>query len=123
MKILSKEQRLKLFFERLSEAPVATSAEEAFQLLAETLNRIEDAHSGVPFDPSNWQSDGRLYPPQEDSKRSVDGRENLHRYRSRGHNTFISSDGAILILDLSKNVIFEKSGRNGESITFGEQDL
>ncbi len=66
---LSKRERLRLFFETLRTAPAAATAEAAFAMLCDTLNRIEDAHSGVPFDPMRWQSDGRLYPRRRITER------------------------------------------------------
>lgn len=94
---MNRTQRFREFLDRLGNAPAASSSKEALNVLAEKLNAVEDEYSGVIYDPSKYQSDGRLYPPQPDSCRSVDGRPDLKRYRSLGHNTFIKTNGAILI--------------------------
>ena len=64
--MLSKDARLRLFFDGLRSAIPAANHDEAFALIATTLNAVEGEHSGVPANPSNWQSDGRMYPPQAD---------------------------------------------------------
>src|SRR5258708_35188348 len=63
--------RLAEFLRRLSEAPPANSAGEAFQLVARTLTSVEDELTDIPENPDAWQTDGRLYPPQPDSRREV----------------------------------------------------
>ena len=45
--ILSKGERRKVFNQRLIDAPVAKNADEAFQLLAKTMDDVEDAFSGI----------------------------------------------------------------------------
>ena len=55
--------RLQLFYERLQAAAAASTRDESYALLCVTLNAVEDEHSGVPNNPDNWQTDGRLYPP------------------------------------------------------------
>lgn len=103
-----------MFLESLANAPAANSGDEAFQLMAEALNQIEDLHSGVPYAPDEHLNDGRMYPPQVDAARKVPGRPDWIRYRSRGHNTWITSKGAIRIATVPGNeVVFEKLGRNG----------
>lgn len=113
MGIIGKRERLDLFFERLSAADPAADAEEAFLLISRILNEVEDEYSGVTFDPENWKDDGRLYPPLKDNARPVNGRPDLTRYRSRGHNTFIRENGAIGIRALGGELIFEKAGKDG----------
>lgn len=97
-------ERVAEFLERMEVAPPAASHEEARSLLDNTLNAVEDEFSGVSFDPEKHLHDGRLYPPQNDSRRSVVGRSDVVRYRSRGHNIWIGHNGAIRI---------EKIGRGG----------
>lgn len=58
-----------------------------------------------------------MYPPQDDAHRSVPGRDDLHRYRSQGHNTYFSESGAILIVDLNKVVLLDKADHSARSIT------
>lgn len=114
----SRAERLQEFINRLEAAPPAASHDEAFQLLSEALNAVEDEHSGVPYDPTKYLSDGRLYPPQEDSRRSVPERPDLVRYRSAKHNTYIHTSGAIVIVSVPKPgilpvLILSKPGADG----------
>jgi len=102
-----------MFLQRLKVAPPATSADEALDLLALTLNAVEDEHSGVEYTPKPWKDDGRMYPPQEDNRRAVPDRPSLRRYRSAKHNTFIGSNGSIQIQDLDGKVMLDKPGRDG----------
>lgn len=113
---MTKEERLREFVRRLGDADPADSAESALKLLSAILNEVEDLYSGVPYAPSRWQGDGRMYPPQTDSARLVAGRAGVTRYRSRGHNTLIGQNGSIRIERLAGNAIFEKRGRNGEGV-------
>ena len=103
------------------DAEPARTQEEAYALLCDTMNEVEDEFSGVIYDPMNFLNDGRFYPPQRDARRSVAGRPDLVRYRSRGHNTFISEDGAIRIQSVPKArqetvVILDKPGHNGKKV-------
>lgn len=126
----SKAERLSEFFRRLLERPPASTAEEARQLLESTLNEVEDEASvpGVAQDPGSWQRDGRMYPPQDDSKRAVAGHPEVTRFRSRLHNIFISTNGAIEIRDVRDDsgllagpaqlgrLLFAKMGRDERGV-------
>jgi hypothetical protein len=57
-----------------------------------------------------------MYPPSEDSAREVSGRDDLVRYRSRAHHTYIRDNGAIEIRDISGTVVFSKAGADGEGV-------
>ena len=72
--------------------------------------------TSIPFDPANWQNDGRLYPPQPDSMRPIRGRGDVKRFRTRGHNILIGDNGAIEIRDLSGRVHISKPGADGRAI-------
>ena len=109
----SKEDRFREFLRRLSAAPPARSGVEALTQLSDMLNAVEDELSGIPYRPERWQSDGRMYPPQEDNARDVPGRHDLVRYRSRGHSTWIRDNGAIEIRDRAGAVVFRKPGSDG----------
>ena len=113
---ITKAQRLVEFVRRLRWATPASKAEDAFELIARTLNAVEDEFSGTPFDLDAWQTDGRLYPPQIDSRRAVPGRSDVTRYRSRSHNTFIAENGAIEIQTIDGVVLLSKAGADGESV-------
>lgn len=113
MPVPSKSERLAELFRRLAAAPPATNAREAKLLLDNTLNAVEDELTTIPFDPSAWATDGRLYPAQEDSRRPVPGRPDVARYRHRSHNTRIGANGSIEISDDSDQVLFRKPGADG----------
>lgn len=110
--------RLKIFVERLQNALPANSHDEAYELLSNVLNTVEDQLTSIPYDPDNWQTDGRLYPPQQDSSRPVKDHPTVRRYRNLGHNTFISQNGAILIsgLDAATEILMSKPGADGKDV-------
>ena len=115
--IRDKRERFAIFVQRLMEAPPASSAEDALMLLSTTLNAVEDEFTDIPFDPSQWMSDGRMYPPQADSARDVPGRSDVTRYRSKAHNTFIAKNGAIRIeVATSSIVVLSKPGSDGNEV-------
>lgn len=114
--ITPRGERFSIFITELLNASPACNAPEALALLAKTLNAVEDRYSGVPYQPEQWQSDGRMYPPQRDSRRTATGFDGLHRYRSRGHNTWIDANGAIRITQLNGTVILDKPGADGRKV-------
>ena len=114
---MDKYARLQLFYERLQAAPAASTHDESYALVCDTLNAVEDEHSGVPNNPNNWQTDGRLYPPQPDRSYAVDGFPGVVRYRSFGHNTYIASNGAIEVKVVATNEVdFTKPAANGKGV-------
>lgn len=112
----TKRERLTEIYRRLDLAAPAASGADALDLIALTMNQVEDQLSGVPFNPETFQNDGRLYPPQPDSRRMVPGRPDVTRFRSRRHNTFIRSNGAFEIRNLEGNVEFAKPGADGQGV-------
>lgn len=114
--MLTKREGVAEFIRRLEAADPVDSGATAFELLSRTLNEVEDEYSMVPYDPSKYRSDHRLYPPQEDNTFPVENRQDLTRYRSAGHNTWISVYGAIRIEDLETICVLNKPGRNGRTI-------
>jgi len=96
-------------------APVASNG-AALELIAVMLKAVEDELTDTPDDPSRWMTDGRLYPPQPDSRRDVPEHPEIARYRSRAHNTFIRTNGAIEIRDLTDQVLFRKAGADGTHV-------
>jgi RHS repeat-associated protein len=105
-KRLSIPERLKEYYRRLNEAPLATSADEAFDLISETLHQVEDDLSGIvrsnPPPPPNM-SDGRMYPPLKDyTTRHPDGSITA---RTRGHTIEIDANGGFRIINRRTNSI------------------
>ena len=75
--MLPKVDRLRIILDRLASAPRAATHAEAFDQLADVIDAVEDELTHIPRDPNAWQSDGRIYPPQLDARRDVDGRPDL----------------------------------------------
>ena len=81
------------------------------------MNAVEDELTDIPYNPASWQTDGRLYPPLPDNARRVPDRPDLVRHVSRGHDTVIRSNGALLIRHRrTENVIFERPGADGARV-------
>ena len=110
----SKAVRLREFYQRLRTLPAAAGFEEAWTQISRTLNQVEDEMSGVPYDPSKWQTDDRLYPPQRDSERAFSGYPKVRRFRSLKHNTLIGENGSIEIRTLTNQIVFSKAGADGK---------
>ena len=110
----SRAHRLQLFFAQLLAAPLAASHDEAYALIVNILNTIEDNFSGVPANPANWRTDGRMYPPQADMARSHPTLPGVIVYRNARHRTLIGMNGAFAIQDAeNNNIIVEKTGQDG----------
>jgi hypothetical protein len=78
---------------------------------------VEDELTDIPFDPAAWETDGRMYPPQDDQVRTVAGRPDVRRLVSRGHDTFVRDNGAIVIRSRrSKQVLLRKAGADGREV-------
>jgi hypothetical protein len=112
----TRQERFAEFLRRLAALPAASSGEAALRLLSDALIEVENELTDIPYAPENWQTDGRMYPPREDAARMIAGRDDLIRYRSKAHNTFIRENGAIEIHDSNGAVIFSKAGADGEGI-------
>ena len=115
---MTKAERLRIFIERLMAAPKVATPEEAFDLMASTLNAVEDELTGIPFAPDQWRSDGRMYPPQSDAERDIPELPGWRRYRNKGHNTLIGPMGQIEINDLDGNCLIRKSGLNEPEVGY-----
>ncbi len=109
--------RLQEFFVRLGRFPPFTSFEEAYGRLVSTLEIVEDELTGIPNNPQNWKADGRLYPPQRDNWFEIPGHPGLTRMRTKAHNVYIASNGAIEIrMVRTGTVIFSKAGSDGKKV-------
>jgi len=115
----SKGQRLAEIFRRLAVALPSASHDDAYQLLCDTIDAVEDELTTTPNDPASWTTDGRIYPPLADRRFSVKGRPDLKRYASAAHNTFIRDNGAITIVVRHGTVVFEKAGADGLGTDLG----
>jgi len=113
--VLAKAKRFQIFLERLSAAPPASSADEAFNLLTQTLNAVEDEFSEVPNHPENWRTDGRMYPPQADSLVKNPENPDVRKYRSKGHYTNVGPNGSLRIETLDAEILIDKPGQNGRT--------
>jgi len=114
--MVSKQERLQEFYRRLTSSAAANDCDEALELIRQLLNAVEDELSGVPYDPANWQNDGRLYPPLPDSVRPVAGLPGVKRFRSFRHNTFVAVNGAIEIRTIDGTLELSKLGRDGRGV-------
>jgi len=113
---MNKSERFHEFIQRLDMATAAESGNEAFSLLSDTLIRVEDELSNIPCVPSQWMNDGRMYPPQADSRRATKN-PRVTRYRSKQHNTYIGQNGAIKIMDIRSGApVIDKAGRDQRKV-------
>jgi hypothetical protein len=102
---------------RLAERLPASSSEEALEILILTMNEVEDEWSGTPYDPENWSTDGRLYPPVPAGMRPVPGKPEVTRWRSKAHNTYVRANGALEIVSVrDEATIFSALGKNGKGV-------
>ena len=100
----TKGQRLNIFYDGVTSAPRATTAQEARQQMHSTLDAIEDAYSGVPKNPNpGLTPDGRMYPVQAD--RMVTGADGSITATSRGHVTTYGPNGSITVTDRATGAV------------------
>jgi hypothetical protein len=110
----TKKERLGEFLRRLAKADPAADAAEALALVTEILNAVEDEMTSIPYNLS--RTNGRMYPPQNDSARMEGEAIGVTRYRSASHNTRIGEDGAIRIDEVKGKCVINKPGRSGKTI-------
>lgn len=121
---LPKHARVAEFLRRLEQAPPCADLGSARALLDRTLNEVEDELSGVPYNPQNWRTDGRMYPVQDDNVRSVPGHPCVRRLVSLGHVTYVAENGALEVRVKDGSVdgprvgklVFEKPGNDGKGV-------
>ena len=69
----------------------------------------------IPNDPTQWATDGRMYPILEDNWEERDSGGWLGR--SRGHRTLVGANGAIEITRKSDGKVeFSKLGADGKGV-------
>lgn len=99
-RVWTPQQRLAEFYRRLRAAPRMATAADAFRVLCETLDQVEEELSGVPKQsppPLATLSDGRMYCPLEDHiQRRDDGSIFA---TTRGHQIEVQADGTICIVN------------------------
>jgi hypothetical protein len=61
-------------------------------------------------------SDGRMYPPLSDNAFADKECPGVTRYRSRGHNTRIDTNGAIRIDEVKGSCLLDKVGKSGRTL-------
>jgi hypothetical protein len=113
--VVLKAKRLQILLQRLQASPAASSAGDAFGLLAGILNTVEDELSEVPNRPELWKTDGRMYPLQEDSRVKFPARPWRRTNRNKGHYTFIGINGSIRIETLDASFVINPAG-TGEKL-------
>jgi hypothetical protein len=114
---MQKKERFLLFIERLKTSSPANSFETGRCLVDDCLNFVEDLYSGMPYNPEQWLTDGRMYPPADDSERKSTS-EKVRRFRTRNHYLEIGDNGAIrILLARSEEVIIDKAGANGATVS------
>ena len=113
---MNRSQRLALFLAALEQAPAAHDLASARALLERILNEIEDAHSGVDFDPVNWMKHDRIYPPQDDFERAS-ARPDTKLFYAKAHSIWFAANGAIRIEGRrgtdDGRVLLDKPGADG----------
>ena len=111
-------ERIALFYQRLGGLPAFESHDQALAEIARTLTEVEDEHSGVAREPSDMPvvTAGRMYPPVSAYARETDI-PGVIKYTQKGHWTYISEDGAVLIVNRrTEKAEFEKPGSAGRRI-------
>jgi len=105
---------LEIILARLSDAQPCRTKDEAYALLTEIITRVDDELSGAANAPHLWESDGRLYPPQEDMAKRSEKWVGAVEYRNVRHLTVFSENGAIKIFEMPQRIcIFSKPDAEG----------
>lgn len=85
-------------------------------MVTRILTTVEDELTDVQSNADAWMTDGRMYPPQADSRRKVPADERVARFRSRAHNTFVGQNGAIEIRTVDGDILLMKDGADGKHV-------
>lgn len=115
-----KSERMAEILRRLEAAPAAADAASARKLIKDTIDRVEDELTGLPYllDPAKPpdKNDPRMYAPLDDNRHDVPDRPDVVRFRSTRHNTYVASNGAFEIQELDKTVVCRKPGKDGRHV-------
>jgi hypothetical protein len=118
---LTRRERLAIFFERLRAAEPASNHDAALELLATTLQSVEDEFSGVAYNPDEPGTDGRMYPPETQFRYVAWEKAEVRCYRQTAHASFIGMNGAVEIRTRRGSdlgiIVFEKAGKDGKKVT------
>lgn len=115
-----KTERLQEVYRRLTAAPAARTFAEMRRQLDNVLNAVEDELTGIPYDPLRWETDGRLYPVQDDNIFDVEGHPCVMLLRARGNTIYIGDNGAIEIQSVVSGFVeFSKPGSDGRGVWAG----
>lgn len=115
--IPSKTKRIAEFLKRLEAAPSGDTLDEAFRLVCDMLNAVEDELTDIPFNQETSDTDGRLYPPLREDLRAVADHPNVARHRHRWHNTYFGNNGSVEIKDVrTDKIVFAKPGKDGRGV-------
>jgi hypothetical protein len=110
---VSRAQRLQEIYRRLAQAPAAGTFGEMRSQLDNVINAVEDQLTGIPYDPANWQTDGRIYPVHDDNVFDVPGHPRVTLLRARKNLVYIGDNGSAEIRNASGDVAFRKAGSDG----------
>jgi hypothetical protein len=115
--MLSRAERLEEFYRRLGAAPVASSFEEAYNQICDVMNEMEDELTTIPYDPTTFGRDQRLYPPQMDSEFADPNLIRARAFGNRKHTTIVGDNGAIqIVVTATRSEKFSKPGADGAGI-------
>jgi RHS repeat-associated protein len=108
--ILSQQERLRIFYERLATSPAADSARNALDLLTRTLDKVEDSYSGVAkaAEPG-LQYAGRMYAPFADKTTQLTN--GALEAITKGQRIIFEANGGIQIFSRATGeLVFRKAG-------------
>jgi hypothetical protein len=99
-------ERLRELYGRLSQAPPAACAEEAYRQIVAELEVVEDA----------WNDERRMSAPPSEHHHGVLGRDDLIQFHTKGHVLTVRENGAYEIRDLAGALEFSKPGADGRPV-------
>ncbi len=130
----TKAERVAEILRRLEQLPPCSSFAEVRELLARTINEVEDEWTPFPYDAadldprSRRRATDRTYPVQDDNVNDVPGHPHVQRLTSVGEQTYIGANGAIEIRSKRRpdgglaavpgegRLILARSGRDGRGV-------